>query len=79
MGIMVEYLVEQLGTLLPNFDLDPEEFAEFRKRRFEEMQNEAKAIEEARAKAVAEQAQNQADFPDLDLDEIDDGDIKPNG
>lgn len=76
LGIMVEYLVEALGALLPEFDLDPEEFAAFRDRRFKEMQTEAKALDAARTAAVEERARNTADVADLILDEIDDGDIE---
>lgn len=47
LGIMVEYLVDQLSKILPAFDLDAEEFAEFRERRINEMQAEAVEIDNA--------------------------------
>ena len=80
LGIMVEYLVDQLGKVLPDFDMDPEEFAEFRTRRFKEMQAEAEEVDRANATAQVERMRNEADVADINLDEIDDvGEIQPNG
>lgn len=80
LGIMVEYLVQELGNALPDFDLDAEEFAAFRDKRFAEMKQEAQQIDQARTAAAAERARNEADVADLDLDEIDDvGEIGDDG
>lgn len=70
LGIMVEYLVDQLGKALPDFDLDAEEFAEFRNRRFKEMKAEALEIDAANARLEAQQ--EGVGEVDIDLDEIDD-------
>ena len=79
LGIMVEYLVDQLGKVLPDFDMDPEEFAEFRARRFTEMQTEAEEVDKARTAAEAERLRNEADVAHINLDEIGDvGEIEPN-
>ena len=80
LGIMVEFLVDTLGKALPDFDMDAEEFAEFRDRRFKEMRNEAMQIEKANADLAAQQAATADDIPDLDLDELDDlGEPESNG
>lgn len=75
-GIMVEYMVQQLGQFIPDFDLDPEEFTEFRTRRFNEMKQEAQEVDELRRKAAVEQAAvDRGEIPaSLDLSEIDDFD-----
>lgn len=71
MGIMIEYMFEQLTEIVPEFQLDREEFEEYRNRRFDEMKAEAIELEEARRKTqLAEEALRRGETPvDLDLDE----------
>ena len=70
-GIMIEYLIEQLRETVPDFQIDSEDFAEFRARRFEEMKNEAAQIE-AENNALRAQRNSANDQNIVDLNEIDD-------
>lgn len=77
LGIMVEYLTDRLQVAVPELEIDPKEFAEYRTVRFEEMKKEALAVAKARqrsikaADAVATEPPTVLDDMDLDLTEID--------
>jgi hypothetical protein len=72
---MVEYLTDKLGEAMPDFQIDEEEFVKFRDHRWNEMQEEAKAVAKARTVAMqaAEEAANAPTDapPAFDLDDLD--------
>lgn len=78
LGIMVEYLTDRLGEALEGFEIDQEEFVQFRDRRWKEMQEEAKAAVKAqnRVMKAATEAVNDPAPPDenfdLDFDDLED-------
>jgi hypothetical protein len=72
LAIMVEHLVNLLTEAVPDFEIDHEEFNEFRNKKFEEIKNEAMDLQEARRKATAaaRAIRNGEEPLDVDLDEV---------
>jgi hypothetical protein len=69
LGIMLEYTTQQLALVVPEFELDAEDFAEFRERRFTEMKNEALELERVERQALAEKAAQERGDSLVDLSE----------
>lgn len=68
MGIMIEFMVNQLSEVIGDFELDPEEFNSYRETRFEEMRQEATELAQARDQLNSAERE----LANVDLSESDD-------